>query len=230
MRGHKTTYLNVGIYTVAEASRLTGVSKDRVRRWLRGYHSGLRKKDYPALWESQLPAIENKVALGFLDIIEIKFVDAFLEAGVSWAMMHRVRDKAKRLYTSTGHPFCTQGFVTDGRQIFRDVHQETGDRCLHEIVTDQYVFAGITKPFLKELEFQDGMFLRWWPLGKDHHIVIDPRKNFGQPTVVTEGIPTQNLARSYKANGSSYEEVARWYEISPESVRAAVDYERSLAA
>lgn len=231
MRDRNTTYLNTGIYTVAEASRLTGVSKERIRRWLRGYHSELRKKNYPPLWESQLPSIENKVALGFLDLIEVKFVAAFLDVGVSWAVIHKVREKAQELYSDTNHPFCTKQFVTDGRQIFRDLHEETGEDCLEEIATDQRVFAEITKPFLKQLEFRDGTILeRWWPLGKDHQIVVDPRKNFGQPTVVTEGIPTQNLARSYKANGSSLEEVARWYEIRPESVQEAVEYERSLAA
>jgi uncharacterized protein (DUF433 family) len=231
MRGRQTTYLNTGIYTVVEASRLTGVSKERIRRWLRGYHSELRQKNYPPLWESQLPPIENKVALGFLDLIEIKFVDAFLNAGVSWAIIHKVREKAQKLYIDTNHPFCTKQFVTDGRQIFQDVHNETGDICLIEIATDQSVFAAITKPFLKQLEFRDGTKLeRWWPLGRERHVVIDPRKNFGQPTIVTEGIPTQNLARSYKANGSSFEEVARWFEIRPESVKEAVDYEQSLAA
>jgi uncharacterized protein (DUF433 family) len=231
MRDRQITYLNTGIYTVVEASRLTSVSKERIRRWLRGYRSELRKKNYPPLWESQLPSIENKVALGFLDLIEIKFVDAFLNVGVSWAVIHKVREKAQKLYIDTNHPFCTKQFVTDGRQIFQDVHEETGDVCLVEIATDQRVFAAIAKPFLKQLEFRDGTRLeRWWPLGRDRHIVVDPRKNFGQPTVVTEGIPTQNLARSYNANGSSLEEVARWYEIRPESVKEAVDYEQSLAA
>jgi len=230
MTGDKTIYLNTGIYSVPEASRLSGVSKERIRRWLRGYHSELRKKDYPPLWKSQLPPIEKIVALGFLDLIEIKFVDSFLNAGVSWAIIHKVREKAQQLYPDTNHPFCTKQFVTDGSQIFRDLHDETGDECLQEIATDQCVFAEITKPFIKQLEFRDGTILeRWWPLGREHPIVVDPRKNFGQPTIVTDGIPTQNLIRSYKANGS-FEEVARWYEISPNSVKEAVDYEQSLAA
>jgi len=230
MTESKITYLNTGIYTVAEASRITGVSKERIRRWLCGYHSELRQKDYPPLWKSQLPSIKDKVALGFLDLIEVRFVDAFLNAGVSWAIIHRVREKAQQLHPETNHPFCTKQFVTDGRQIFRNLHDETGEDCLEEIATDQRVFAEITRLFLKELEFRDGTTLeRWWPLGKERHIVVDPRKNFGQPTVVTEGIPTQNLARSYKANGSSLDEVARWYEISSESVREAVEYEQSLA-
>ena len=230
MKSSKITYLNTGIYTVAEASRLTGVSKERIRRWLRGYHSNLRKKDYSPLWKSQLPSLEGKVALGFFDLIEIKFVDAFLRVGVSWPIIHKVREKAQELYPETDHPFCTQQFVTDGRQIIRDLHHETGESCLEEIATNQRVFAELTKPFLKQLEFRAGSFLeRWWPLGTDHNIVVDPRRNFGQPTVSKEGVPTQTLARSFEAN-NSINEVARWYEISPESVQEAVDYERSLAA
>ena len=110
------------------------------------------------------------------------------------------------------------------------MHKETGESSLLEIATDQHVFAEITKPFLRQLEFKEGTILeRWWPLGIDGHIVVDPKKNFGQPTVSTEGIPTQVLAESFQANGS-IQEVARWYEISPKSVQEAVDYEQSLAA
>jgi uncharacterized protein (DUF433 family) len=223
-------YINTGIYTVPEASRLTGVSKDRIRRWIRGYRSEQRNKDYLPLWKSQLPSIKNKVALGFLDLIEIKFVDAFLNVGVSWHVIHKVREKAKELYDDTNHPFCSKQFVTDGRQIFRNLLAESGENCLVEIATNQSVFAEITKPFLRQLEFRDGTVLeRWWPLGRDRNIVIDPRKNFGQPTIFKEGIPTETLARSYKANASSYEEVARWYEISPKAVKEAIEYEHSLA-
>jgi uncharacterized protein (DUF433 family) len=230
MTSANITYLNTGIYTVAEAARLTGVSRERIRRWLRGYHSRLRNKSYSPLWKSQLPALENKVALGFLDLIEIKFVDAFLNIGVSWPVIHKVREKAQKIYPDTHHPFCTKKFVTDGCQIIRDLHDETGEHCLEEIATDQRVFTELTKPFLKQLEFRAGAFLeRWWPMGTDRNIVVDPRKNFGQPTVSTEGIPTQVLAKSFKAN-KSVDEVARWYEISPESVQEAVAYEQSLAA
>jgi uncharacterized protein (DUF433 family) len=224
------TYLNVGIYTIAEASKLTGVSRERIRRWLRGYRSSLRKKNYSPLWKPQLPTIDGQIALGFLDLIEVKFVGAFLDKGVSWPMIHRVREKAAELYPAVSHPFCTQQFVTDGHRVFIDVHRETGESTLLELASDQHVFAALTRPFLKQLEFRDGTVLeRWWPMGTDHHIVVDPRKNFGHPIVSNEGIATRVLAESVKANGS-VEEVARWYEINPQSVQEAVEYERSLAA
>jgi uncharacterized protein (DUF433 family) len=230
MTSERTIYLNTGIYTVAEAARLTGVSKERIRRWLRGYHSKLRQKKYSPLWKSQLPPLDNKIALGFLDLIEAKFVDAFLNKGVTWPVIHKVREKAQELYPDNDHPFCTEKFVTDGCQIIRELHAETGEGCLEEIATDQRVFKELTEPFIKQLEFRAGAFLeRWWPLGTDHNIVVDPRKNFGQPTIAREGIPTQVLARSFKAN-NSIDEVARWYEINPHSVQEAVNYEQSLAA
>jgi uncharacterized protein (DUF433 family) len=230
MTASNVTYLNVGIYTVPEASNLTGVSRERIRRWLRGYHSNLRRKNYSPLWKPQLPEIDHKVALGFLDLIEVKFVGAFLDRGVSWPMIHKVREKAAELYPDVSHPFCTKRFSTDGQRIFAAVHEETGENSLLEIATDQHVFAELTKPFLKQLEFKGADNLeRWWPLGRDGHIVVDPRKNFGQPTVWQDGIATKVLAESVRANGS-IEEVARWYEISAKSVRDAVDYEQSLAA
>jgi uncharacterized protein (DUF433 family) len=230
MASSKVTYLNVGIYSVAEASRLTGVSRERIRRWVKGYRSKLRKKDYSALWTPQLPDIGCKVALGFLDLIEIKFVGAFLERGVSWPMIHKAREKAAQLYPKVSHPFCTRQFFTDGQRMFTALHRETGENSLLEIATDQHVFTEITQPFLKQLEFKDGTTLeRWWPLGTHKPVVVDPRKNFGQPTLSDAGIATQVLAETVRANGS-VEEVARWYEISPQSVQQAVDYEQSLAA
>lgn len=230
MNETNVTYLNVGIYTVSEASVLTGVSRDCIRRWLRGYRSAQRGRKYSPLWKPQLPALDGKAALGFFDLIEVKFVGAFLDQGVSWPMMHKVRERAAELYPEVSHPFCTRQFVTDGRQIFVDLHNETGDASLLEISTRQHVFTEITRPFLKQLEFKGGRVLeRWWPMGTDRQIVVDPRKNFGQPTISLAGVPTKVLAESFKANGSA-EAVARWYEIAPRAVKEAVEYERLLAA
>ncbi|HEY0434001.1 MAG TPA: DUF433 domain-containing protein [Chitinophagaceae bacterium] len=162
--------------------------------------------------------------------MEVKFVDAFLNAGVSWDMIHRVRNKAAERFPRDSHPFCTRKFTTDGREIFVELHKETGESSLLEIVSSQQVFTEILHPFLKELDFGNGNMLeRWWPRGKKHGIAVDPKRHFGQPIVFHEGIPTSVLAKSVKANGSSAE-VARWYEISKDAVEEAVEFEHKLAA
>jgi uncharacterized protein (DUF433 family) len=224
-------FFNTGIYTVPDAARLTGVSAGRIRRWLRGYRYTSRKKSYesPALWHGQWEPIDQSLALGFLDLIEIRFVDAFLQAGVTWTMLRRAREKAHAMF-KVSHPFCTQHFMTDGREIFVELHRETGEASLVEIVKRQQVFAQIVKPFLKELEFEEQSgVIRWWPLGDNRLVVLDPTRNFGRPIVSSHGVPTEALAGAVKSSGS-ISEVTRWFEVAEREVRDAVEYEQRLAA
>lgn len=123
-----SNYFNKGIYTVRDAARLSGVSAGRIRRWLRGYRYHSRKKAYasPPLWHGQWEPIDNSLALGFMDLIEIRFVDAFLKAGVSWTTLRQARERAEEMF-KVSHPFCTNRFVTDGQEIFAELHRETGE-------------------------------------------------------------------------------------------------------
>jgi uncharacterized protein (DUF433 family) len=225
------TPLNTGIYSLSEAAKLTGVSAGRIRRWLKGYdfRKGKRVRHSDAVWHGQHKPVENRTALGFLDLIEIRFVEAFLGQGVSWKTMrlaHALAGEEMR----TEHPFCTNRFVTDGRKILLKQGTESGDQALIDIATNQQEFLRLVQPFLKELEFADDNYLsRWWPLGKDRSVVVDPVRNFGQPTVAKSGVPTQVLARSLAAN-NSIDVVARWFEVQREEVRDAVEFEQKLAA
>ena len=225
------TYFNTGLYTISEASRLTRVSRGRIRRWLRGYHYRSRQRLYTSrpLWHGQWDPIDNVLALGFLDLIEIRFVDAFRKAGVSWAMLRRANDRAQQMFGGS-HPFCTNRFVTDGREVFVELHEETGETSLLEIVRSQHVFAEIVKPFLRDLEFDENEgFVRWWPLGKDRLVVLDPKRSFGSPIVARHGVPTEVLAKAAKAS-RSIAEVMHWFAVPQEEIHDAVEYEQQLAA
>ena len=95
-------------------------------------------------------------------------------------------------------------------------------------MNNQREFRRIVQDFLKELEFS-GTDIIWYPLGKQRQIVVDPKRNFGQPTVARSGVPSQVLARSVKTNGS-IEVVRHWFEVSEREVRDAVEFESLLAA
>ncbi|MBL9199724.1 MAG: hypothetical protein JNL39_04415 [Opitutaceae bacterium] len=221
--------IGAGIYTVPEASRLTRVSAARIRRWLKGYDFKSRRQRHHSnpVWTGQFGALENKLAVGFKDLMEIRFVRAFLERGVSWRTMREAHVAAKAKL-GTDHPFCVHRFATDGRAILLQQARASGDTCLINITNDQSEFERIVTPFLKELEFDHGI-TRWWPLGRERAVVVDPVRNLGQPTANLSGVPTRVLARSVVANGS-IESVARWYEVTPEEVRDAVAFEQALAA
>lgn len=223
--------LQTGIYSIPEASRLTRVSTWRIRRWLRGYEFKTKhgRQHSPEVWLSQLAPIDSRVALGFLDLLEIHCVDALIKTGVSWKTLRQAHAKAQELFRHR-HPFCTNQLMTDGQTIFMTLLEKNDEKTLWDMKDVQRVFDRIIRPFLKNVEFEQGEIpARWWPLGQDQLVALDPRRNFGQPSIFQDGIPTSVLARSVSANGS-VEEVARWFEISPASVRNAVKFEQSLAA
>ncbi|MGD0650068.1 MAG: DUF433 domain-containing protein [Verrucomicrobiia bacterium] len=226
-----TTLLQKGIYIIPEAARLTRVSPRRIRRWLRGYEFKVKQGRHhsPAVWPSQLPPLDHTVALGFLDLLEVRCVDAFISAGVSWKTLRQAHNRARTL-VGHSHPFCTHRFVTDGHAIFVELREKNAEVALWDMRDLQRVFERIIRPFLKNVEFdRERIPQRWWPGGKNRLVALDPRRSFGQPIIFRDGVPTQVLARSVKAN-DSVEEVARWFELSPASVRAAVKFEQQLAA
>ena len=221
--------LNSGLYTVPEAARLTRVSVGKIRRWLKGYDfkSGERVRHSDAVWQGEHRPIENKLALSFRDLLELRFVDAFIRAGVSWRTMRRAHAKAQEQLHTT-HPFCSNRIFTDGRSILLRQGEQDSDQALVDLANDQVEFARIVEPFRKELEFS-GNDILWWPLGRERQIVLDPKRNFGQPSAARSGVPTRVLARSAKTN-RSVEAVTHWFEVSEAEVRDAVEFETRLAA
>jgi uncharacterized protein (DUF433 family) len=199
---------------------------------LRGYDFKTKKERHHSnpVWKGQLDPLDGKMAVGFRDLIEIRFVAAFIERGVSWKTMREAHTAAQRKF-GTPHPFCTNRFVTDGRKILLQEAQAENDRVLIDLTTNQQEFDGIVTPFLRELEFADSSTLvRWWPLGRERTVVVDPERNFGQPSSAATSIPTKVLTESVKANGGVIELVARWYEVAASEVKDALEFEEKFAS
>ncbi len=111
------------IYTIAEAARLCGLSTGRVRRWVRGY-SFRRGEDIrsspPVVRTPRQISEKNTVGLDFLDLIEIRYVKAFVEAGVSWHVLRAAHGRASEMLR-VDRPFATEKFFTDGQTILTQI-------------------------------------------------------------------------------------------------------------
>jgi uncharacterized protein (DUF433 family) len=66
-------------------------------------------------------------------------------------------------------------------------------------------------------------------MGPRRHVVVDPLRSFGQPVVNKEGVPTAVLSHALDVE-KSVARVARWFEVSRASVKAAAEFEARLAA
>jgi len=220
--------LVVGIYTLPEAARLTGVPIRNIRRWTLGYEfvRGGERRWSPPLVTPQLHPIDGVPAVSFLDLQELRFLHAFRARGASWQAL-RVAHERARERIGHSHPFATGRFLSAGREILTEVAVSERDRALENIVSRQLVFRRFITPYLRGLEFGNQVVIRWYPR-RDRRVILDPARNFGQP-VVKEGVATRILARSYRAE-RDFDRVAKWYEVSASSVHVAVEFERRLAA
>lgn len=222
----------IGIYTVSEATSLTGVSAARIKRWIAGYTfktaKGERHRSKP-VWTADFEPIDGAIALSFKDMIEIRFVDSFLKAGVSWKELRDAASKAAELLDDT-HPFSTYRFKTDGRTIFAEVGESLQQSKMLELTKNQYVFRNVIAPSLFEgLEYEGDELRRWRPKQGNNLVVLDPHRSFGQPITDRNSIPTKVLAAAVAAEGDNSEQnVARWYDVSVKEVSAAVSFEKSL--
>jgi uncharacterized protein (DUF433 family) len=220
-----------GVYTVAEASLLTGVNRHRISRWTRGYTFTYHdtRQSMPAIIGREADAAETPI-LTFADLMEIRFLDAFRQNGVSTKALRIAAQRAKELL-GRHHPFSTQIFKSDGRTILAEITKETGDKVFLDIVNDQYVFEKVIASYLYNgLDFNELKEpARWWPMGKDRAVVIDPRRSFGAPIVAKAGIPTKILNSAVNVE-KSIEFVAKWYDVEITEVMDAVQFETKQAA
>jgi uncharacterized protein (DUF433 family) len=219
--------VGIGLYTPAEGARLTGVPSHKIIRWLRGHT--VQQREYDRLWEPQVDIGDTFIYLGFLDLVQIRVADAFIREGLSPQKVRRAIAYGTEIL-ETGHPFASARFRTDGKTVILHVLREGEDDKLIDLFkSGQYVMQRVIEPSLKGLEFEHDLAVRWWPLGKARGIVIDPKRQFGQPVDDASGVPTSVLANAVKAEGS-IDKAARAFSVHPASVRRAVAYEERQAA
>ena len=234
--GNKVTttmsHIGKGVYSVAEASRLTGIPAAQIRRWTRGYRirtkAGVREQ--PPIFDTEFETVDQSHALSFLDLIEIQFIHSFRKHGVSWNAIRVATQRAASILQFS-HPFTKREFFTDGSSILTRIGRESDEPELLNLVIDQYEMNSLVSPLLYEnIDFGElDIAERWWPNGRSAGVVVDPSMNLGKPIVAKYNIPTSVLAQAYRSVGS-VELVANWYEIDQAAVECAIKFEMPRAA
>ncbi|WP_244441342.1 MULTISPECIES: hypothetical protein [Methylosinus] len=184
--------------------------------------------EVPPLWTPQLPRFEDRLEIGFRDLIELRFVRAFLDAGLG---LKTIRDclALARDCAKDDRPFSTRRFQTDGRTIFMESLELSGEGELLDLKKRQYAFKRVVERTFRDLDVSDEVVTRWRPFNGKESIVVDPGRAFGQPIAAEFGVPTVALAEAVEAEGS-VERVAMIYDVSIGAVRDSVKFEASLRA
>ena len=232
--------LGIGYYSVADAARLLRRPARVIRRWMGGhtYFLSGEKRTVPPLWSPQLPTNDNHIELGFRDLIEMRFVAAFVDQGLALHTIRVCLDTAREV-VGQEHPFSTGRFKTDGKRIFVEtVHRleigQAGTSSLAEaelldLKSRQYTFPAIIQRTFRDLDIEADAVARWRPFNGKASIVLDPARAFGQPILADFGIPTAAISGALSAEGDAMR-VAFLYDVPVGLVRDAARFENELAA
>jgi uncharacterized protein (DUF433 family) len=211
--------VNRPLYSFAEADRIAKVSSNTSRRWLKGY-SFLYKDalhEMPAI----TPTAETKEAVSFVDLMEVATIDKLRKKGFSFKQIRKINVTA-RFYLKRPRPLVTETFKVRGRDIFIDegfgillnVGHGAGMQAWDEVLD----------PFLDTVEYEGEIVRRWWPLGKDVAVLVDPDFGFGLPVVEGTGVRTEIIAERHRA-GDSTDEIAYDFDVTPKQINDALQWE-----
>ena len=217
-----------GLYTVSEAAQIVGVRPATLHRWMN------LLAVFPERADKQTAADDRAAtdaAVPFLALIEYLLVKLLRDGGFSLTTIVATARQAA-LRWQTAYPFAIQEFSTAGVQLFsRALAQHDHKGVLDVMVSGEESFERIARSFFRNVEYDAGWAARYWPLGREGRIVLDPARSFGQPIDAETGVPTGVLfAAVHAGQGQSDVLVADWFEIPIAAVEAAVRYEAALRA
>jgi uncharacterized protein (DUF433 family) len=220
-----STRLGHGVYTLAEAGRLTRLKPSRVHEWFRGRSSA---RDRRPVFRGDYEPVGGDRAISFHDLIEVFVAGQLRDHGVSLQSLRKIHARLQE-DLGTKHPFCRREILTREGRVFTLGLDERGREEVVDVLARQRVFPEILLPFLKRIDYDEVTNLaRAWRIAP--MVVVDPAIGLGKPVVEDVGIATAVLAASYEANGRDAEVVADWFKVHPKHVLAAVEFEGSLAA
>jgi uncharacterized protein (DUF433 family) len=222
------SYLGVGLYSLPEAARLLRMPSATLRHWLLGSASMAGPRHPPPLVRRNDLELVARGLLTFTELIELLLIRRLGAAGVSLTAIRAVAEQAaaalQTFYPFTAAPFYgdrTTPLTGNGDAAFlpRDIPAWENNGAVGETVRAE---------FAAQLDFGEDRVSRYWPLGKDRRVVLDPGRAFGQATDPASGVPTRVLAGSHAA-GETVDAMAQWYRVEPEAVRDAIQFEQSFA-
>jgi uncharacterized protein (DUF433 family) len=222
------TLLDRPVYGMSQAARLLNLRTDGLRRWIDGYE--IAGKSYPPVIREER-TLDDVVTWG--EFVEAGYLREYRAHRVSLQYLRPVIGLLRERL-GVKYPLATLRPYASGRQLALEVQNLLGLSPELSIVIigrdGSLQLADSAAAFLKKVEFGGASEIveRLFPLGQGKPIVLDPDRNFGEPTV-SGTVRTDVIAELVDA-GEEPEQLAEIYELRVSDIRAAVEFERRYSA
>ena len=206
------------MYSYAEADRIAGVKTRTTSRWVREY---VRTSDSA---HSVPDDGEAEPGASFFDLIEVAAVGRLRAAGWPFKAIHAAVESCRQM-SGLPRPLVSEQFQAHGHDVFTARHEGLDHAGIGPRKCEAAWFE-VLVPFLKTVAYEHQYARRWWPIGRDRHVVVDPDYGFGLPVIQGSGVRTEIVYEQVRAL-ESQERIAYSFNISPEDVEHAIQFEAS---
>jgi uncharacterized protein (DUF433 family) len=212
-----TPEIGSGVYSVPDAADILGFPIDKIRRWIKSYWENKFADDgTPYTWGEG-----RDRGFNFYTLVELIAIYALRENNVSFKKIIEARSHLKDTL-NVEYPFATKKVMSDGEKFFYQIDQEL---LLDVNLKNQYSFKDIVEPYCNKLDFDaiDTLAERFWPLGKDRNVVVDPKHRFGEPTISGTNIAVDIIA-GMASKGEKISKIAKLYDLTEDQVTDAIEF------
>ncbi|MGW4208223.1 DUF433 domain-containing protein [Lentzea sp. NPDC004789] len=229
--GEVVSLLDRPVYTFREVDRLLGLNQDTTRRWVDGYRRA--GKHYAPIVREESTG-DRWVTWG--EFTEVRLLSEYRD--LDHIRIQKLRIVVDHLRQEFGHRYplaYAQPFLLpNGREILmRAQHAAQLEDDLFVVVrTGQLVVTPRVERFVRAATYevdpvrpQEGktIAVRFQADPRYPDVAIDPEHRSGRPTIVGRSILVTTLAEMVFA-GDQVEDIAAWYELTPDQVQQAVDF------
>lgn len=215
--------LGNGIYTVPDLSLILRLPLHKVRRWLAEFYDERLGEAYKGKYSW---GTGKDKATNFLTLIEFYVFYMLREQGMSVGRILKAHNYMRK-ELNTNYPFASYKLLVNEKEILYGIDEDTWVRADK---TNQIVIHKIIKDFFQKLDFSDNdLAQRYWPLGKDHSVVVDPHHQFGQPVIHGTNINAATIYSMYES-GEPKPAIGILYDLTEEQIDDAIAFCKRKAA
>ncbi|MGD8777444.1 MAG: DUF433 domain-containing protein [Ignavibacteria bacterium] len=215
--------LGYGIYTVPDISKLLGINRRKVSRYISEYWDerlGQKLFNDTYTWRTE----KSNKAVNFYVLIELFSFFRLQELGVGTKKILKSREQMSAELNAE-YPFATAPVLTDGKKIW----YKFKDDIINADGSSQTNFVNIIESFAQKVDFRsDNLAERFYPAGKDNSIVVDPHHQFGQPIIKGTNVNTEVIFSMYRS-GEPMDAIGILYDLTEKEVNDVINFYRTAA-
>ena len=220
---NQNSWRTQNMYSFSEVAHLAHVSASTVRNWLFGYTT--EKGRVEPLFQNHE---EDEKVCSFLELIEVVVAANFRKAEhKSFQTVRHAYDNTRKRF-NLDYPFAHKELKAIGGHIVHII-REPGVSLQAMDQPEQYTLPNLVQQIITEqIEYEYELASRWYPVGKNTPIVVDPRISAGVPIIQGRGITVEAIYKRFLAD-QEIAYIEKDFDLQQGIVEKVIRYREKLA-